>query len=213
MGKTDYDLYAPDMAEKYRADDRRIMESSGTEKIEETYRTPAGKDLLSARSRPPSKMNVDRSPESWGSSPTSPRAIAKESIAGKRNQFCGLFRDSVIGMAVVSPNYELVQVSPAFCEFLGYSEQELIGRTVQSITYPEDREETVRVIYRAPNSGPRVLRVEKRYLHKSGQVLWGEATLHARVRCRRQTPLLHRRCGHRRAKTGRRGVEEGPRRT
>ena len=29
---------------------------------------------------------------------------------------------------------------------------------------------------RALNSGPRVLRIEKRYLHKSGQVLWGEAS-------------------------------------
>ena len=46
VGKTDYDLYAPQMAEKYRADDRRIMESGGTEEIEETYRTLAGKECV-----------------------------------------------------------------------------------------------------------------------------------------------------------------------
>jgi PAS domain S-box-containing protein len=37
VGKTDYDLYSKELAEKYRADDKRIMESGGTEDIEEKY--------------------------------------------------------------------------------------------------------------------------------------------------------------------------------
>ncbi len=36
-GKTDYDFYPRELAEKYRADDKRIMESGKTEDIEETY--------------------------------------------------------------------------------------------------------------------------------------------------------------------------------
>ena len=48
VGKTDYDLYPQDheMAEKYRADDRRIMASGGTEEIEERYSTPATKGSI-----------------------------------------------------------------------------------------------------------------------------------------------------------------------
>jgi PAS domain S-box-containing protein len=34
-GKTDFDLYPPELAEKYRADDRRIMELGRTEELEE----------------------------------------------------------------------------------------------------------------------------------------------------------------------------------
>jgi PAS domain S-box-containing protein len=37
IGKTDYDFYASELAEKYRADDKRIMESGKTEYIEEKY--------------------------------------------------------------------------------------------------------------------------------------------------------------------------------
>jgi len=37
IGKTDYDFYNKDLAEKYRADDKRIMESGKTEYIEEKY--------------------------------------------------------------------------------------------------------------------------------------------------------------------------------
>lgn len=44
-GKTDYDLYPRELAEKYRADDKRIMESGCTEDIEEKYVTN-GQELL-----------------------------------------------------------------------------------------------------------------------------------------------------------------------
>jgi len=37
LGKTDYDFYPKEFAEKYRADDKRIMESGKTEDIEEEY--------------------------------------------------------------------------------------------------------------------------------------------------------------------------------
>ncbi len=36
-GKTDYDFFPKEFAEKYRTDDKRIMESGGTEDIEEKY--------------------------------------------------------------------------------------------------------------------------------------------------------------------------------
>ncbi|MEW6417011.1 MAG: PAS domain-containing protein [Nitrospirota bacterium] len=36
-GKTDYDFYPEELAEKYRADDKKIMESGKTEEIEEKY--------------------------------------------------------------------------------------------------------------------------------------------------------------------------------
>ncbi len=36
-GKTDYEFYPEELAEKYRRDDRRIMDSGGTETIEEKY--------------------------------------------------------------------------------------------------------------------------------------------------------------------------------
>ncbi len=37
VGKTDYDFYPKELAQKYRADDKRIMESGETENLEEKY--------------------------------------------------------------------------------------------------------------------------------------------------------------------------------
>lgn len=44
-GKTDYDFYSKELAEKYRADDKRILESGKTEDIEERY-TQDGKEVI-----------------------------------------------------------------------------------------------------------------------------------------------------------------------
>ncbi len=90
--------------------------------------------------------------------------------------FSSLFRDSVVGTVVVTPNGSVVQANKAFCDFLGYSEPELVGQTVLSITHPEDREASSTAIRQAAESVARIQRLEKRYLHKSGQVLWGEVS-------------------------------------
>jgi PAS domain S-box-containing protein len=45
LGKNDYDFHRKDLADKYRADDKRIMESGLSEEIEETY-IQDGKELI-----------------------------------------------------------------------------------------------------------------------------------------------------------------------
>ncbi|MHA2062087.1 MAG: PAS domain S-box protein [Candidatus Sifarchaeia archaeon] len=42
-GKTDYDLFPNELAEKYRTDDKRVIESGKTEELEENYIIPDGK--------------------------------------------------------------------------------------------------------------------------------------------------------------------------
>jgi PAS domain S-box-containing protein len=46
VGKTDFDLFPPDIAAKYHADDSRIMASGGTEEIEELYCAPTGEERI-----------------------------------------------------------------------------------------------------------------------------------------------------------------------
>ncbi|MCU0979072.1 MAG: PAS domain S-box protein [Pirellulaceae bacterium] len=46
VGKTDFDLFPPDIAAKYRADDSRIMASGETEEIEELYCAPTGEERI-----------------------------------------------------------------------------------------------------------------------------------------------------------------------
>jgi PAS domain S-box-containing protein len=104
------------------------------------------------------------------------RKRTETALQESERRFRSLFRDSSVGTVVVTPSGRFTQVNRAFCEFLGYSEQELVGNTVLSITHPEDREASSAAIRQASQSGPRIQRLEKRYLHKSGWVIWGEVS-------------------------------------
>lgn len=92
-------------------------------------------------------------------------------------RFRTIFRDAPTGMAVLSPEGQFLHVNPALCQFLGYSEQELLAKTVQDVTDPADWAVTARAMTAVMASGTPRLRYEKRYLHASGQVLWGDVSV------------------------------------
>jgi PAS domain S-box-containing protein len=106
----------------------------------------------------------------------SERERAEEVLQQSESGFRSLFQESPVGAVVVTPNGQFVQVNRAFCDFLGCLECELVGQAVLSITHPDDRETSSTAIRQAAESGPRIERLEKRYLHKSGQVVWGEVS-------------------------------------
>jgi PAS domain S-box-containing protein len=103
------------------------------------------------------------------------RKQIEDGVRENEARFHSIFHDAAVGMAVVSPEGQLMQVNRAMCGFLGYEEAELVGKTVQAITHPEDWEMTARRIREALSGGPPIQWLEKRYLHRTGQVLWGEA--------------------------------------
>ena len=104
------------------------------------------------------------------------RKRAEEVLRHSESRFRSLFQESPVGAVVVTPNGQFLQVNRAFCDFLGYSKPELVGQTVLSITHPEDREASSTAIRQAAESVAPLQRLEKRYLHKSGQVVWGEVS-------------------------------------
>ncbi|MBM7112827.1 PAS domain S-box protein [Archangium primigenium] len=64
-----------------------------------------------------------------------------------------------------------VRVSPAWSKVLGWSEEELIGRTSEWMEHPEDRNAT-RSEVRHLAEGERTLRFENRFRHKDGSYRW-----------------------------------------
>jgi PAS domain S-box-containing protein len=87
-----------------------------------------------------------------------------------------LFDDAPIGMAVVAlDNQQFKQVNARFAEMVGYSEQELMTRTPLDITHPEDLAESQRLVKEMLHGTERCC-VEKRYLRKSGDIVWATRT-------------------------------------
>ena len=75
-------------------------------------------------------------------------------------------------MALVAPDGKWLKVNRALCEITGYSEAELLERTFQDITHPEDLNLDLSNVAKLLAEEGATYQVEKRYFHKSGVSVW-----------------------------------------
>jgi len=100
------------------------------------------------------------------------RKQAEEELREAEERFRSAFDDSSIGMVLTRPDGGFLQVNPAMCEMLGYSEAELRAATFAEVTHPEDVRESTDMVRRALAEEVRTFQLEKRYIHKNGSVVW-----------------------------------------
>ncbi len=102
------------------------------------------------------------------------RKKTEKALQASEARFRTIFQSSVAGIAMLAPDGHFLQVNPAFCNALGYTEEELLGMKITDVTHPDDIEETLnrRSIARANRS--RAIVCEKRYLRKDGSVFWAQ---------------------------------------
>ena len=98
---------------------------------------------------------------------------ARETLRSSEERFKHLFQQSAAGMVIVSPSFCFLQVNDAFCKMLGYTEAELMGRTLQDVTKPEDQPVSSELVRRVLSGEIETFHFEKRYLRKDGDVAWG----------------------------------------
>jgi len=88
------------------------------------------------------------------------------------SRFRGAFDYSAIGMALVSKEGKWLKANISLCKMLGYSEEELQAKTFQDITHPDDLQIDLNYVRRLLAGEIETYRMEKRYFHKQGQVIW-----------------------------------------
>jgi len=85
-----------------------------------------------------------------------------------------IFRRAPVGMATLSAAQEIdghyLSVNQALCNMLGYSEGELLVRSVRDVTPPEDIAVTLRHFHLLL-SGADTVKYEKRFIHKNGSIV------------------------------------------
>ena len=91
-------------------------------------------------------------------------------------QFTNAFEHAAIGMALIALDSRRLRVNSAFCQMLGYSEAEMLSRTVREITHPDDIEWDISQRKRALAGEIETYQWEKRYIHKAGHTVWGFLT-------------------------------------
>ena len=102
----------------------------------------------------------------------SDRVQADEALRLAEERFRNAFEEAPIGMALVAPDGRWLRVNRLICEIVGYSEEELLARTFQDITHPDDLDADLEYVRQMLAGEIRTYQMEKRYFHKEGHIVW-----------------------------------------
>ena len=99
------------------------------------------------------------------------RVRAERKLRESEELFRGVFEHAPFGMGVGGLDGRLIQVNPAFCRMLGYSEQELLATTWTELTHPDDLGPALRKREQLWNDPGGCVDAEMRYIHRTGRVV------------------------------------------
>ncbi|MCI0663137.1 MAG: PAS domain S-box protein [Acidobacteria bacterium] len=86
------------------------------------------------------------------------------------------FDNAPMGMALVGSDLRLQRVNKAYCDALGYSEEELLNRSCIEITHPDDIEKEIELTKQLLRGEIPSYRIEKRNISKDKQIVWLDLT-------------------------------------
>jgi PAS domain S-box-containing protein len=97
---------------------------------------------------------------------------AEAALRESEERFRGAIEHAPIGMALVAPDGRFLRVNPALCGILGYEPGELLARTFQDLTHPDDLAADLAQAARLLAGEIPTYQLEKRYRHKAGHAVW-----------------------------------------
>src|SRR5437016_2859187 len=105
------------------------------------------------------------------------RSIANRTAALEASEqtFRQIFQDGPMGIALVDLEQRFVKVNASLCHMLGYSEEELIGKSTLDLTFPDDIDHDQHVLGELHGGASRSA-FDKRYIRKDGKPIWVNLT-------------------------------------
>ena len=100
------------------------------------------------------------------------RTDALTELQASQERFRTAFECSAVGMTLTAANGRFTQANRALSEMVGYSPEELTRISFQDITHPDDMEVSVAAMGRLLRGEARDFQLEKRYIHKNGEIVW-----------------------------------------
>jgi two-component system cell cycle sensor histidine kinase/response regulator CckA len=102
------------------------------------------------------------------------RRSASEVLLASEELFRKIFEKAHPGIVITSPSFAFEKANPAFCHMMGYSEDELRSMTFSNITHPDHLKQDMENVKKVGQGEIPFYQTEKRYINKSGKVLWGD---------------------------------------
>jgi PAS domain S-box-containing protein len=105
------------------------------------------------------------------------RREAEEVLRESEERFRGAFEESATGMALQGLDGRYLRVNRALCQMLGYSAEDMLATSVQTMVHPDDRDVDLAHDSQMLAGEIRSYQTEKRYVHKLGREVLVLATV------------------------------------
>lgn len=102
---------------------------------------------------------------------------ASIALAISEARFRATFEQAAIGIAHTSQDRYYLDANQKFCDMLGYTQDEIIGRPANSFTHPDDREDNSTYRQQLLADERSGFSAEKRYIRKDGSLIWVNRTV------------------------------------
>jgi PAS domain S-box-containing protein len=105
------------------------------------------------------------------------RKQSEQALRDNEARLRATFDQAAVGIVQANLYGQLVRMNQKFCDIVGYSEAELYLKRFSEITHPDDiaqDEANVRALLAGQDS---TFTMEKRYLHRTGQVVWANLSV------------------------------------
>lgn len=172
-GKTVQEIYPPEFATRYAADDERVLREGIVVEGESEAPLADGTTGVFKMSRSPLRA-ADGTVYGLcavGTDLSEQKRIEAE-LRQATNRFETAFSDAPIGMAMVGLDGRWLRANRALQELLGYPEAELMSLSFQDITYPEDLDADMQLVDQLLAGEIDNYTLEKRYFTGQGHIIW-----------------------------------------
>ena len=105
------------------------------------------------------------------------RHLAEQQLRKSEERFRAAYRNATVGMSIADLSGRIEEVNQRLCTILGYSEEELLTRTFQSLTHPDDLGQNLERIKNLMEGTAEGDVFEKRYIRKDGEIVWAQVGL------------------------------------
>jgi PAS domain S-box-containing protein len=99
---------------------------------------------------------------------------AEQALRESEERFRGTFENAAVGIAHTDAEGHFLRLNEKFCAIVGYPREELLQRTFQDITYPDDLAASLEPFAVLMRGESLDFGLEKRYLRKDGTLVWVE---------------------------------------
>jgi PAS domain S-box-containing protein len=100
------------------------------------------------------------------------RKRAEDARRQSEARFGNLYEHALAGITLSDWEGRILACNPAFCDLVGYTEEELRGVHYAPLVHPDDRDDNIAKVRGLRTGDAHALVFENRYVHRSGKPVW-----------------------------------------